>query len=1052
MDPYPPLFQHADFAAIAALAPPERPKTTSKSARVSLRSSEETLESGTLRPSRDTFGVDELWLECSGVRSQSFDDGPQHGAPMVGRFCFAPGVDAPQIRFRVTNRKNITKVRLELRCIAEKGKILWSQEWTGEHVQPLLKAGSAAFDDVVDIDPATQIGGEDNGFLDGYPTVEHSPYRLAMTVEGTGAGYPTVAFTYFDVLVHSLELTWGKKRFLAAPADVVAPHADRKHKFEKDLLEALRTAHAAPAGGDHDVELRSNLIANPNNNDDAALYALAWGKGPRIPLMARVRVRRADGSGTTRAHGALGNARFVWDWEDDGVVRHDAWVGPDAVRRRITRRFLDQTLKKDDSLDHPKGSRNCPVACGGKRGPGAEPVFPPSPGTAEVPFEVEDTLCATRRWASVSRPGRGAWAGKTGVLFQPARMAGDRYRVTVYYAHRAAGLTALDVKDTALATLRETVEAEPAPQQVPHATSGVFQVWRRLDVVYLHGPTIPFGGTTAGIDRIYGEGGIRLSYQPVPLSRKKVRAIARLRTAIDTRVGQIRDEYHRALAVHLVMPLPQPNLDSGYGLFARNRAESLAALQDELRTLPIYVLELSAPLREREVSRNGTAVRGAILKKLRDAPCTVVVLAYGAADAYAVGDTLAVVHPPDAPASANVTKATALARRVTLTRTADPNAAKGVYTLTATGGTTATLTFPSLLRTGTSLGNTMQHSVDHFVTTALGAHAGTVDIDVSGLEISPHDHTRHDNIAAHLNTVLASQGAADVGALYEHLMGAPVKISDFATEAMFRQTFRGMPGDILTAVTDAICNSAKHRDKEGLVVVHYEASSKLNILVSGGFEPGKATVFRGIGSVNSPLAPTYHRLLKPLVPLIVHECGHALFIAHSQNRLFDTKAAGGAWDDHVKWDTCVMNYDIDSELFCGLCLLRLRGWQWDTIPTDGGLSQPQAEQQMRDEIAAGPDVVWTRIRLAKILGERGAGGEAVTMAEDAWTHRAAVVAANTPDEIALIRNMIYVHRLYGAIPDAERYFRMLVARTTHNMDVDDWKSEPWAKAILNPWP
>jgi hypothetical protein len=55
-----------------------------------------------------------------------------------------------------------------------------------------------------------------------------------------------------------------------------------------------------------------------------------------------------------------------------------------------------------------------------------------------------------------------------------------------------------------------------------------------------------------------------------------------------------------------------------------------------------------------------------------------------------------------------------------------------------------------------------------------------------------------------------------------------------------------------------------------------------------------------------------------------HEMGHILFLPHAPT-------AGGSvaalHDLSSHWNNCTMSYNYDRERkFCGLCLLRMRGW------------------------------------------------------------------------------------------------------------------------------
>jgi hypothetical protein len=160
--------------------------------------------------------------------------------------------------------------------------------------------------------------------------------------------------------------------------------------------------------------------------------------------------------------------KFFWDWESK--------LTPPGVT------FVDQAQDYEKSTTKPKGE-NCHKKRGGKRGSGADPVFPVQAGyapkaaldAAKFPFEVE--VCPKpRKWASYSY----AWddglvASKTGVMFQPSRMAGDAYKVSVYVAY--------DKTRKGAVVLNKPDDPPLAVPAVLMATTGTFQVWREIDLV-----------------------------------------------------------------------------------------------------------------------------------------------------------------------------------------------------------------------------------------------------------------------------------------------------------------------------------------------------------------------------------------------------------------------------------------------------------------------------------------------------------------------------------------------------------------------------------------
>jgi hypothetical protein len=74
---------------------------------------------------------------------------------------------------------------------------------------------------------------------------------------------------------------------------------------------------------------------------------------------------------------------------------------------------------------------------------------------------------------------------------------------------------------------------------------------------------------------------------------------------------------------------------------------------------------------------------------------------------------------------------------------------------------------------------------------------------------------------------------------------------------------------------------------------------------------------------------------KSLKAVYNHEVAHALFMPHAPSS-FDSSNNPTPLSPqvHVKGDNCLMNYDPDSEHFCGFCMLRMRGWKWEPLKND----------------------------------------------------------------------------------------------------------------------
>lgn len=302
-------------------------------------------------------------------------------------------------------------------------------------------------------------GGDD--FPDHYVTVEYSPYKLRITLPG---GNPQKQEATFAVEVAEIELELGPKDVLSQKAE------DKRHL---DVYDSLKGKLAPDkAGAAKELKLVSNVFSTGNASmfDDTCYteYETLWKDGPNVPVFAKVWIKNTAGK-KVEAPLALGRVKFLWDWEDQAE---------DLARYEFaeSKTFVTDALDFDKQKTGPKGD-NCHDERGGKRGPAAKAVFPAQAGYAaqaalkkgDFPFVVE--ACATRKWAAFSTAWTsGALASKTGVLFQPSRMAGDAYKLTVYLAKDKRG-KALDVADAA--PLKEPIKKQ----------SDKLEVWRQVDLV-----------------------------------------------------------------------------------------------------------------------------------------------------------------------------------------------------------------------------------------------------------------------------------------------------------------------------------------------------------------------------------------------------------------------------------------------------------------------------------------------------------------------------------------------------------------------------------------
>ncbi|MBZ4416392.1 hypothetical protein [Myxococcus sp. RHSTA-1-4] len=400
-----------------------------------------------LRPAH--FGVTDFRLATPGGASSRCHRPAPFPAPEGGEdgFHFAPEVEPVELRYQLTHTGGLAHSgTLELFTRHQK-KPLWTRALSGEE----LTAGDhrLPWDGRVAVCEA---------FPDGVVTVEHSPYKLKLTLQGSGWAECPVAWTYFHVLVDGLELELGDPRVLAKARD-------------RDLAASLGRLPAP--GQKAEVRLVSNVFKTDthemNDDTDFRHHRAAWGNGPDIPIFARAWLKDSQGR-RVDAPRALGRVRFLWDWEDEAedVSRH-------APRARA---FLEQALNRQCSASRPRGD-NAHKDVGGKRGLPSSAVFPKQRGYApqsrprEGVFPFRVVPCRKRGWAAYSEAWTsGAFAGRTGVLFQPSRIAGDAWRVTVQlaYERRKDGGVALDVEDDA-----------PLPAAV-RASTGVFETWREVHI------------------------------------------------------------------------------------------------------------------------------------------------------------------------------------------------------------------------------------------------------------------------------------------------------------------------------------------------------------------------------------------------------------------------------------------------------------------------------------------------------------------------------------------------------------------------------------------
>jgi hypothetical protein len=455
------------------------------------------------------FGIVALKLSVGGKESKTY---LQPGAaPVAGAgtddFHFVPDKESITIAYEIDDAGAIVdegKVELFTRF---KEDPLWTLDleklgagwlghgkhevkWDGRVVKSAEAAakiaGGTTTHDLTALSPK-----QSDEFPDGYVTLEHSPYKLKLTLKSEVLPKKAVvAWTYFQIVLKKIEMEVGPEE--AIPK---AFFGGDKLKMDKHVRTRVIGGNATLANADpiRQVSLVSNIFKTDSSqmDDNTAfdLYEKLWGEGPNIPVFAKIRL--ADSSDaevkleSDKGAVALGNTRFLWEWEDaNEIARNAAGSNPETFVTAAVDYYKAGTDARSASKDHtyPTGD-NCHVDRGGKRGPDAKPIFPEQSGykpktaldAGDFPFKVE--ACKERKWSAFSTAwGKGKLAGQTGVVFQPSRMAGDDYKLRVYLAwdHDNKGKVALDVKTEPLNT---TVAGNI------QASTGQFQVWRELHIV-----------------------------------------------------------------------------------------------------------------------------------------------------------------------------------------------------------------------------------------------------------------------------------------------------------------------------------------------------------------------------------------------------------------------------------------------------------------------------------------------------------------------------------------------------------------------------------------
>jgi hypothetical protein len=452
-----------------------------------------------------TFALADLRLGIGNKTSKFYipEDAPPLKKADTGsdEFHFVPEQETIEIRYEIDDRAGlVTGAKLELFAVFDKkplwtldfekfGKDWWSHgkhliKWDGRLVKADAEQKGTDTDegmehDLTKIDPDKTINKDD--FPEGYTTLEFTPYKFRLTLiskDWAAYGNPVWGWTYWQILLHSIELDLG-------PEETIPKVSAEMDDRNKKVRTQIDTDGKIPAdGATRKIKLISNIYKTSSGemgtNGGFGHYKKMWGDGPLIPILAKIRLKDSSDAEvkldeSAKGAVALGNAKFLWDWEDP---EEDTSVAGDPKPVAYVKEAIK--FKKDATDNSPKGD-NCHKDRGGKRGASDKPIFPKQDGydakdnleAGKFPFKVEK--CKVRKWAATSKGwSKGNLKGKTGVVFQPSRIAGDDYTLVVYLANErtAKDKLRLDTKD----------EKPKAVDQIKKK-SGKFQMWREIHVV-----------------------------------------------------------------------------------------------------------------------------------------------------------------------------------------------------------------------------------------------------------------------------------------------------------------------------------------------------------------------------------------------------------------------------------------------------------------------------------------------------------------------------------------------------------------------------------------
>lgn len=949
-----------------------------------------------VKPSYTAVSI-KLKSRAGAGQSHSFLSTVHPDIPSAGnRFCFAPNFETVDIEWAIRGLPQVNEALIQVfprnstdpiftRRLSRSRRELVPDD---DRAPGETSVGTVAWNGSVNTPAGT------TAFPKGFVTVARSPYKVKLTLIGLHTAVTTKheVFTYFDVKLHDLEMEWGDwnwvdqsrgarpditdefvNKILDVP-DPAAPHAPPVPGLERYAFSELRRVSPNPStnGAEHEVLLTSNsfikrapggdMAAHSEDQKDFNQYKNMWGAGPRIPLSVKAWIATSNGGRTDLAVEALDGSKILWDWQDNDPVRWRQALTPGGTTDR-TRDFLQTAYTSHAPGLNPPNSNNCLAQFGGKYGDPAATVFPAPAGGGPFPFTVlapgAPGALVTRNWAAVSEFGAGPNANKSGVIFQPSRMAGDRYAVQAYLYF-----------DPGMDAVADIV----TPPSV-RASAGIFRIFRRVDVCHIIRGSDAARGISAATCRTYTvaqyrkEMHIDLKFSARPVTQAEYSdTIDRMIAVLEAKPETFKEVPYPALTLPLL--IDRVGADNSAMAFVDWPAFQTAVRNAFLNGMVYRVRLTGGPFTAQDQLR-GAAARGYILGNyLNPTPAEPHVLVPVRAQQYVNGEAVTTR------ANGQNGTITVLERlscwgvifddyrlaAVPWVLTADENqeavnlgitthhaAVTAPYTtaidVTIGGQPHVRINYPrhGFSRTlDTALPATARQALQTALNTEMAAPGlnlnNPLHIVIRGKWDSDNSKTRWKVLRDFLLSIIP-----DRKAVADRVIGAIDLFHDRAT--FLRRIRRELPTQLLIPAWLEVFQRTYVPGRDGVFLINTAGRTNVRLLPDAGngfldlsvtgasfndafpgeWQRGATYVASLPAGAGVDPAPT-----KAAPSIFSHELAHALFIPHAFSRsnpavMVPTPSAIA----HVAEDTCVMNYDHASNHFCGLCMLRMRGWNWD---------------------------------------------------------------------------------------------------------------------------